>query len=791
MSIFQDGDGIWGHCPTCGFAGDGLTMLGMRYGTKTLDATLAHLDKTNIIKREEIPEKLLVNRERGRIVYESLGDFISTSGENVRNMHMDYRLCGALGVPKSGHPDWFDNFGKFLGCADKDQVARWLQTKTPGGKSAAVIPYFDLPGRPTSFRLLGLYRGKLQHRDVFAGPNKTGGLYMLNDLKPNTEFVFAVEDPLIALAIQHASLSSLGKPFPVVAYQPGMTKSWPVFSPQLIFWGNVPTPDLFKQAKSVSGSRVSIAQDRNECAQLIHNGEVQRWLDTSIRSSLPWAEAMKQSLLSVSPMESIAFAADSGLTSGEAREVLFYCTSAEKTILSPILNLDAIDRFEIVAGKRVSKRSDGWWEIGAGHKAIKATNFTFNILESIYYNELGGYVKGDVQLGDKVSRFLAPTDELSKDANRWFREFTMKTGMGMSHTSKPWSRYLLDLATAFSDPNAPHSVLSAKVGWSADNTKFNLPGVTVYEGVTRSDMAELPPDKTLPVHLDSLTEWTQEQWQIAMDQSCIGFWSLFNCVAVQLTAKLLRTPNSCSTLIVGGEATVPIFCRQLGIEPIAVTKLTDNINRQLINNIHDIPAIVSTMPKTGKIENWLSSLETSNTVISVDRVNACRQFGQGWRFVSLPTQHARYPNYQWLGRALLYFIRALQTGKVSEENLKKQPVKGPISFFADWLESTYSVKADVIRDAAKLITHGALYANMPANVQCMFSLFDMILEGAVDVGLNGKKRTVTVGAKQVDITLAHAAIADIPWKNVSGLPVINIPRNVWDDTYDKWHKLKK
>lgn len=787
MHLLQDGNSVWGHCPQCGFSGDGLSMLQARYHTRNVEDTLKHLASSGVLSRTEIPEKLILKRERDQEIYGGLSDFLEKAQENVKNMHARPKLTEALGARISGHRDWYNHFGRFIGYADKAMVLQHLHVVPPGGKASAVIPYYDLPGRVVNFRLFGLYRQRLIHKDVFMSPADNGGLFMLEAVPDDAELVIAVSDPVLALYVQKSMMMYTDRSYPVIAYQPDTVNPWPLFTPQSVFWNDEPTVDLFKQARRVAGSRVSIPQNKEQLGGILHEGKVLAWLEQVETASKPWPVAFKDALLDMTPATAFSFATSSELTPAEAREILHHCTATEKSQLASLLNLDEIDRLEIVNGKQVSQRADGWWEVDSKHRAVQATNFTFKPLESVYYNNLGGYIKGELKMGSSVRKFMAPTDDLSKNADKWIREFAMREGLGMPHTASQWRRHLMDLATTFNDRHAPHSVQDAHVGWSDDGTHFKLPGVTLFEGRIAPGTGDLPPDDRLPGRL-STTEWTLKQWKTALSPECINFWTLFGCVTTRLTERLFKAPTACSTMIINGETALSSFARQMDFRSIRIFRLNGEHERALADNVHDVPLCITTPPKSGPVREWIKELQHTNTFVAVDRNYAAVQFGSGWRFARLSTKY-RYPAHDWLGRALIYFVQALQSGQADPDVLRARPVAGPLQFFASWIEETLGEDAGVLRDAANRITHGALYATCDTRTQCILGLCDMIDAGVLHAGIGGKRNDVTVGTNIVTAERTNQHISALPWP-ADCKTVIAIPRKEWDAAYNYWHSLR-
>lgn len=278
--------GGWFHCPSCQQAGDMIELAAKTWKLDTL-TTLRKLAARGVKLPPSMLEPLNVERYETNILQTRgrLDKFMDESSRRPFQDNEEYAyLHDQFGMASHLDPDrWRAQMGRFLGWSDRIAAeiafrpgSKGMGTRGIRGrdrifqgsywKEVMAIYFKVLPGRLSGVWFAGR-DGKFPKDWVFrwsiSGYSKLeAGLGFYDAvLEQNSQFgntAFAVLDPILAIRLHSKWFKDNGTPLPLVlAYESLKCKSnqvWGRLPPRdWVFWGMVPTPELFSQAAMVNG----------------------------------------------------------------------------------------------------------------------------------------------------------------------------------------------------------------------------------------------------------------------------------------------------------------------------------------------------------------------------------------------------------------------------------------------------------------------------------------------------------------------------------------------------------
>jgi hypothetical protein len=260
------------------------------------------------------------------------------------------------------------------------------------------------------------------------------------------------------------------------------------------------------------------------------------------------------------------------------------------------------------------------------------------------------------------------------------------------------------------------------------------------------------------------------------------FAAIADCVAAPYYGASYKT-----SVALAPPTTLSTICSALSLASLQPHKLSVSFDSQVAAlEKHDLPVAIAMLPKSGMVDEWIDGAHGRNLIIGLPREKACTLHGPGWRFIQADNLAVPQTLAEKLPRLLLEFVRCVQ-------NTGSKPTECSPKFCLELLarragEFVEEIEAANIRGAYKLSMHGSLYPFASQQRQALYSLFDLIMAGVVNVGLGKKQGQICIGDTEVIVQRAHPVIHKLPWSTESSIDM-RIEKKVWDDAYADWREL--
>ena len=256
--------GRWYSCAGCAFRGDSIEFYHKAHGLPDIRDTIFELVAKGILPmtRDELSAKIVNEYITGYIgERKAMLGLFNKCVEGMKDLNKDkYRLLSDLKMWDGFNAGrWHEKLKRFVGIGERDMFIQYgFKIPKRYFKVFLVCPFYDVPGRISSFLLIGL-RGKKTRIYPARSVTTDDGLMMMDSLIARNDVVYAVENPFLALHLQRlmANMSDT-QMLPIVVYGLGTTKAWQsVHAQRIIFCAPVPDRDVFQAGvTSLSGDEV-------------------------------------------------------------------------------------------------------------------------------------------------------------------------------------------------------------------------------------------------------------------------------------------------------------------------------------------------------------------------------------------------------------------------------------------------------------------------------------------------------------------------------------------------------
>lgn len=801
--LHPDDNGIWGSCDQCGFSGDSLDILMQKFNTPSVEAVLHRLEQKGAMPQASM--EAVTDYQVYKIRQETWARFIKDARDEMLQHGCDLRTLQAIGAPPPFKKEWKEGFGQYVGAASQEKLGELLgvQIKRSVDK-VLILPFYDMPGRLANIRIVSCNARGLVTLDK--ATSHSGGLFMLGSVFPNSEYVIAVDDPVLACRLQLKRMVTSLSPLPIVAYRPD-TRYWPIAPKRIVFWAPKPTAVAFNQARKVPGSYLCIPSTTWDFDAALREKTIDFWVHRVMTNARPWASALKETLLSMEEVEAIRFARDLDITPLETGEILFDCAHEEKTRLSSILDLRASVRNCALGDQQVIERDGGWWTYTEKGRSVRVTNAPFALEHSVHYVDKGSYLVGRVTMDGRAERFMAPVEEFMNSPGKWLRKFAMRKGLGLVQLLGGWDRRLMDISRSFNPEKMPHLESKAIVGWSDDLDKFHFPGVTLTRG--RVDECELGlPDDNMPCTKVTGHPTQRSAWAAFAEDNHVNrvFLALLACVTANLGArKFGYSPKKIG--VIGPHRNLTLFTSIVDLCTVQLSSMANATAKVQPFIQHDVP--VCLIP-TGNFKSFVDWLETSgikNVLVGLNHAQAALLGGNDWVFVNAQDMSGAIGHLHAGTNLLADMVRMVQgrTMPIPSDDRELDLLQKA----HDWCEQNKcQCPSDVFSAAGRLITQTSMYGSLTTCEAFLFSLFAMIMEDQVSVsraGFSKKSGEVEMSDQSVKLakTILQRMILPIGtsaltselesagYLDKTGFSEWYVNRVKWDEQYERWVALKE
>lgn len=800
--LHPDDTAIWGACDQCGFTGDSLDILQAKFKNTSIEVTLCKLEEMGILK--DVPKETVSDYRTHKAKRESWNMFLSAANQRLADRGMDARVLNQFWAYPPFTHGWKEGFGKFVGSATKEDLSNLFGTSMGrASEEALVLPYYDMPGRMANMRIVSYNAHGMSVSDRPTG--RPGGLFMLGSVPAGSEYVIAVDDPVLACKIQMRQVERYPSLLPVVAWHPD-TRYWPISPKRAVFWAPDPTVQMFNQARKIPGACICTPRSTRDFEQILKDNDIKNWVHHVMVESLPWGLALKNTLLDMPEHEAAKFARDLDITPLETGELLFECTLDEKKKLSDVLDLRTSVRNVMTGDSRVIDRDGAWWTHTDKGRLVRVTNAPFSIDRTAHYEGKGSYLIGTVTMGGKAEKFMAPADEFMNNPTKWLRKFTLQKGLGVVQTMNGWGPRLMEIAFSFGTDKPPHTDGKAIVGWSSTLDKFTFPNVALIGGrVDECDLG-LPPDD-MPCAKVTGHPTSRSTWREFTEDSTVNrvFWAVLSSIVANACSKVTGH-TLCKIGVIGPQRSLSLIETVLDLKSMHLRTIAGATKELQKYAVHDIPMCLYPTVKFKNFVDWLESSGTKNVLVSVSHAQAGLLGGPDWVFIDARDMSGAishlYNGINLLADSIRIIQRVILEGEpIGEEQFLDKALRWCLNNKVECCESVFT-------GAKKLITHNSIYGAVNVCEAFLFGLFSMIMDDEVSVSrshMTKKVGEVDISEKTVKVSKSILQKMVFPTGTSAltdemthaGFVVRNAPtewhldRQRWDEAYEKWTSLRE
>jgi hypothetical protein len=539
----------WLHCNRCQFAGDSIEFAGRVWGglsgldtiskLKLCGVSLSELDDPNTVERylRNYPDR---RRRVWRVWQQSRHALLHHTNHRRNVQHW-------LGLPDSSTA--LEAAACLLGAGQADQIRkslrllnakfqklRWgtLPLRGGGWEDVLLCPLFDLPGRISSFLLLGR-QGRIPEDTCFWPANHTRhprdrncGIALYGAAAYAEDTIFCMADPFTALRLQFQHLRSASQPAPLVSiYQEGSWETapwvWSQFgSKRLCFWGP-PSHLLIRHAKA-SGGLVSSFGFENGVLQLPRLaatafGELSGQI---LAEAVPWDTALEAALVSLPPTAAESLLLGLRFDRRGLRAFLGGCAATVRERMS-YLNSRPEYRTVMYAHRQIRETNDCWFRADNGEQI---SSFTIALTDIHYREPDRPTYSGEIRHAGRAVPFCS-ADMLNFNQRPLLAAQMLverKLGVLAPFTAR-WESHALQIARLFSNPQITDGPLLC--GYNAADRAFCFPSYRILIGgqISRHNRREVY-GPCRPADLDEPIESGSWVWR----QLCPVGWAIFRAV---------------------------------------------------------------------------------------------------------------------------------------------------------------------------------------------------------------------------------------------------------------------
>jgi len=593
-------------------------------------------------------EQYMQRQERIRILNELMSswphDRLGSSAERVLS------LCGAWAG--SDRTFWSQCSSPVVGVASVRELREIGGIGNPPGRAdhlRLVLRRYDLPGRLNGYDVFDP-DGNCTFIASDNGDPAEGGLTMSDHLDFMGDVVYGIDDPLLAAALQVNSLAHSQTWLPIVAWKPSTAASWSyIQARRMLLWSNRPGWDLFRQARQIPDSQVSLRL-YTEYQLRRTRQEPLVFLDELRKDAVPWADALRRTLLKLHDIELRNWLSRLQLTSVEWDMLLSGCESRyERKRLQAYARLPDPARMLTMGHWKVIERDGCWWVIAGNGTEQLLTDVTFRVATILHHEATKHtYMSGTIFYRGNTLPFRVDEKLLASSPAEFLRETVIRQGLGYPTFLRNMRQInLLDLALRFG--GEPSVVVdTGRVGWCAKRQQWILPKVAVSaDSITDGDplltSPEMMPSPAV-IHRNLVPDDLQRLTDPRLVMPLAAYWATFTAVLYNAVAKLFEVETRPIGVVglrdsIAGAALRTVR-QQWGLLEMTLGGSPAGVSELLaMEAAHDLPVSLSLRegyPKTMRI--WLDDDSPKNAILLVSPLmSRSLALYQRWNFVVCPS----------------------------------------------------------------------------------------------------------------------------------------------------------
>ena len=661
--------GRWYNCTGCGFKGDSIEFYRKAHDLSDIRDAIFELIAKELLPMSKDEATVSTINEyiqtyvNGRTLYTRL--FSACRDElNSLDRHKS-RLLNELGIWSGFNAGkWQEQLKTFVGLGSRDLFGSYgIKLPKKGYDAALVCPFYDVPGRISSFLVLGLGGKCKRIYTSIKGAPTDDGLMMLDALKSRNEVVYAVPDILFALHLQRRMANmSMAESLPLVVYGDKTGRAWhSVSTGRVIFWDHKHSYTLFDQSKR--HPRAFIAKQPKydpKHPDLLKNLSIAAVTTRMRNSAVSWATSMKQFILDGEFWKISEFMVNLELSATEIQRIYDVCTPSEKQEVQRVLGHTACDRIFYHGNMKISESDDGWWILRGTEREL-GCNAIIRIEEAVHVVDTKeNFYEGVVIFKGQQIKFSTPVDVIEKRPSEWLRNLLMDH-LGVLKLSKSIAPHLIEIAKQFHDPLYVRRV--GKIGWNLDSRSFIFPNFSISDGASDASVhakvinTDEVPAGNLPIPVPSEGDW---DLALQADHPNAALWAGLACFMGNMLAPAVGVQLQ-PIGFVGGPGSIGCIvgehiAKEMGMQTVVPRVMKHPLEEvSTMNDRHSYSVWLDTTSKGRKPVAYLQADQGADLMMHLmEGEAAALGVGETWVFINAPRILAQSKELPSLEGALAY-----------------------------------------------------------------------------------------------------------------------------------------
>ena len=647
----DDQGGKWHFCRFCNFAGDTIELYQAANGIKSVREAVHDLVERELLKKDEgdptsediniYLKSYVKQRARVRELFRRMQEQVVTWRSEWADIMHAYNLWGGSSVSA-----WHRMLGRFIGGATKNdwRAAGLLSVVPRGFGSALVVPFYDVPGRISSFLLISKRGTARVYPDEFSVIPEDG-LMMLDTLTINDdEPAYATSDPIIALQLQGRSFSCDNRPLKLVVYGPNTNMAWrSVTARRLIFWDEFGY-HLFEQARHYPRANVArrpLFRSRNDVFRAYGLPAI---LAAFNKQTYTWAEAMRDFILTEDAALVSDVLTELKLEAHERNKIYEVTGPKKRGKLRDRLSEMPVTTSVVIDKVRIEENDDGWWAIYKRSREL-VSNVVIRIHEAIHIegSDQNRY-KGTLHVDGKTVEFEGDMKLIEKTTFDWLQAEMMKNGLGVPSGTKRFRNKLIEIAKRFLQPQFVQRFDA--LGWDAEDQRFIFPNFSVKDGkLDNSTCGTGEKSKSMPAVNLTMDPLSHGDWDVLLvDEPWWAMtWATLACFMTNLVSPILGFVPQTIGLIGGMGSAANVMGRHLAKE-LGMLSVVDGkvrsrdlwifVEEELKKHSYPVWVAIDDMARFSK---FVKHSDQYNAMASIPYMTAAAlMVGESWVFVNAP-----------------------------------------------------------------------------------------------------------------------------------------------------------
>ena len=655
MYVSPGEGGRWYCCGACNFSGDSIEIYKAGHNIKDVRSAISELAQRQILpmSSSELTTdvvtdyiKYYVNRRlRNSNFFDHARSQLLSLNQGWRSLLQYYNLWGG----SRSTAEWGRELGMFLGAASRNDVHKFpFGANIPESMTHFLVcPFYDVPGRISSFLLIGRSQVARLSCNVHSRAGREDGLMMLDATGVEDDIVIATSDPIFALQLQRKNFIVGSTPLKVVVFGVNTDRAWmSICARRVIFWEQKPNYQLFNQSRKHARSYIARRPSFLDSTEYFKTTPLTETLRTLSDSAVTWAEALKTYVLEHDRSEVYDTIKNLELTAYEMSRVYELCNTVEREQLKEILGEKPIEQSVYVMHKRVIEADGAWW-IARNNRRELLCNAIIRILKAVHAQDSGtNRYEGTITLNGKTIRFNNTIDEVEKQPGKWLREQMMAGGLGVPIIQKSMMKHLIEIAKQFCAPT--YSKGFSRVGWYPEEQAFIFPNFSIRAGKIDDTIYALTAmSSQAPAANITADPLSRGDWDMALanEQENAVVWATTAAFMSNLVAPVLNIPPSPICLMGGVGSAAHLVGKHMAVELGMVTHKVDHrIGRRsldvegLLQEFkHDYPYVLDIEPSNFIFLHKLQAKGKYNLMLNLHPgLASALAVGDSWVFVDAP-----------------------------------------------------------------------------------------------------------------------------------------------------------